>query len=198
MRATTICAVRHGGKVALGGDGQVTIGQTIMKSDARKVRTLAEGKVLVGFAGSAADAFALLERFEVRLKESQNRVRRAAVELAKDWRTDRALRRLEALLAVVDAEASLIISGSGDVIEPDDAVIGIGSGGAFAASAAKALLRHAKGLGAAEIVEESLRIAADVCIYTNDNITVLEIDDEAGGRPGKRSEAGHTDPGARA
>lgn len=180
VRATTICAVRHAGKVALGGDGQVTIGQTVMKSDARKVRTLAEGKVLVGFAGSAADAFALLERFEQRLKEAQNRVRRAAVELAKDWRTDRALRRLEALLAVVDGETSLIISGSGDVIEPDDGVIGIGSGGAFAASAAKALLRHAKGLGAAEIVEESLRIAAEVCIYTNDRITVLEIDAEEG------------------
>ncbi len=166
--------------MALGGDGQVTIGQTVMKSDARKVRTLAEGKVLVGFAGSAADAFALLERFEVRLKEAQGRVRRAAVELAKDWRTDRALRRLEALLAVVDGEASLIISGSGDVIEPDDGVIGIGSGGAFAASAAKALLRHAKGLGAAEVVEESLRIAAEVCIYTNDKVTVLEIDADGG------------------
>lgn len=182
MRATTICAVRHGGRVALGGDGQVTIGQTVMKTDARKVRTLAEGKVLVGFAGSAADAFALLERFEARLKEAQGRVRRAAVELAKDWRTDRALRRLEALLAVVDGEASLIISGSGDVIEPDDGVIGIGSGGAFAASAAKALLRHAKGLGAAEIVEEALGIAAEVCIYTNDKITVLEIDADEGPR----------------
>ncbi|MCW8141111.1 MAG: ATP-dependent protease subunit HslV [Planctomycetota bacterium] len=176
IRSTTICAVRHGGKVALGGDGQVTVGQTVMKRDARKVRTLAEGKVLVGFAGSAADAFALLERFEARLKESNGRVRRAAVELARDWRTDRALRRLEALLAVVDAEASLIISGSGDVIEPEDGVIGIGSGGAFAASAAKALLRHAKPLDAATVVEEALKIAAEVCIYTNDSITVLEIE----------------------
>jgi ATP-dependent HslUV protease subunit HslV len=178
IRSTTICSVRHGGKVALAGDGQVTIGATVMKTNARKVRTLAEGKVLAGFAGSAADAFALLERFELRLKEAQGRVRRAAVDLAKDWRTDRALRRLEALLAVVDAEASLIISGSGDVIEPDDGVIGIGSGGAFAASAAKALLRHAKPLGAATIVEESLKIAAEVCIYTNDNLTVLEIDSD--------------------
>lgn len=178
IRSTTICSVRHGGKVALAGDGQVTIGATVMKTDARKVRTLAEGRVLAGFAGSAADAFALLERFELRLKEAQGRVRRAAVDLAKDWRTDRALRRLEALLAVVDAEASLIISGSGDVIEPDDGVIGIGSGGAFAASAAKALLRHAKPLGAATITEEALKIASEVCIYTNDHITVLEIDAE--------------------
>lgn len=178
IHSTTICSVRHDGKVALAGDGQVTIGATVMKTDARKVRTLAEGKVLAGFAGSAADAFALLERFELRLKEAQGRVRRAAVDLAKDWRTDRALRRLEALLAVVDAEASLIISGSGDVIEPNDGVIGIGSGGAFAASAAKGLLRHAKHLGAATIAEESLKIASEVCIYTNDHITVLEIDSE--------------------
>jgi ATP-dependent HslUV protease, peptidase subunit HslV len=176
IHATTICSVRHNGKVAMAGDGQVTIGNTRMKKDARKVRTLAEGKVLVGFAGSAADAFALLDRFEDKLKDAQGKTRRAAVELAKDWRTDRALRRLEALLAIVDAEASLIISGSGDVIEPDDGVIGIGSGGAFAASAAKALMRHARSLSAHVIAEEALKIASEVCIYTNDHITSLEID----------------------
>lgn len=175
MRATTICAVRHAGKVALGGDGQVTIGQTVMKSDARKVRTLAEGKVLVGFAGSAADAFALLERFEQRLKEAQNRVRRAAVELAKDWRTDRALRRLEALLAVANADASLIITGNGDVIQPEDDLIAIGSGGAFAQSAARALLDNTQ-LEAREIVEKSLKIAGDICIYTNHNLTIEELE----------------------
>ena len=176
IHATTICSVRHNGKVALAGDGQVTIGNTVMKSDARKVRTLAEGKVLAGFAGSAGDAFALLERFEARLKDANGRVRRAAVDLAKEWRTDRALRRLEALLAVVDAEVSLVISGSGEVIEPDDGVIGIGSGGAYAASAAKALMKHARHLGAGTIAEEALKIASEVCIYTNDHITVLEID----------------------
>lgn len=176
IHATTICSVRHNGRVALAGDGQVTIGNTVMKSDARKVRTLAEGKVLAGFAGSAGDAFALLERFEARLKDAQGRVRRAAVDLAKEWRTDRALRRLEALLAVVDAEVSLVISGSGEVIEPDDGVIGIGSGGAFAAAAAKALQKHARHLAAGTIAEEALKIASQVCIYTNDHITVLEID----------------------
>jgi ATP-dependent HslUV protease, peptidase subunit HslV len=178
VRATTIVSVRHAGKAALAGDGQVTVGANVMKRDARKVRSLADGKVLCGFAGSAADAFALLERFEKRLEESGGRIRKAAVALAKDWRTDRALRKLEALLAVVDAQASLVISGSGEVIEPDDAVIGIGSGGALAASAAKALLRHAKHLPAATIAEESLRIAAESCIYTNDHITVLQVDAE--------------------
>lgn len=179
VRATTIASVRHGGRVALGGDGQVTVGNTVMKHDGRKVRTLAGGKVMTGFAGSAADAFALLERFEAKLEESQGRVRRAAVELAKEWRMDRALRRLDALIAVADAEVSLVISGSGDVIEPEDGVIGIGSGGAYAASAAKALLRHAPHLSAREIVESALRIAAEVCIYTNDRIHVLEL----GGEP---------------
>jgi ATP-dependent HslUV protease subunit HslV len=181
VRSTTICSVRLGDKVALAGDGQVTVGQTVMKREARKVRTLAEGKVLAGFAGSAADAFALLERFERRLEEAQGRVRRAAVDLARDWRTDRALRRLEALLCVVDAEATLVLSGTGDVIEPDDGIVGIGSGGAFAASAAKALVKHAPQLGAATIAEEALRIAADVCIYTNDHVTVLELEAAARG-----------------
>jgi ATP-dependent HslUV protease subunit HslV len=176
IHATTILSVRQGSKVALGGDGQVTVGQTVMKSDARKVRTLDGGKVLAGFAGSAADAFALLDRFEEKLKESQGQVKKAAVELAKDWRTDRALRRLEALLAVVDRKTSLVISGSGDVIEPEDGVIGIGSGGTFAASAAKALLRHAPQLGARRIVEEGLKVASEVCIYTNDHITIEELD----------------------
>jgi ATP-dependent HslUV protease, peptidase subunit HslV len=176
IHATTILSVRQGGRVALGGDGQVTVGQTVMKSDARKVRLLDGGKVLTGFAGSAADAFALLDRFEEKLKEAQGQVKKAAVDLAKDWRTDRILRRLEALIAVVDRKTSLIISGSGDVIEPEDGVIGIGSGGAFAASAAKALLRHAPHLGARKIVEEGLKVASEVCIYTNDKITIEELD----------------------
>jgi len=180
VRATTILSVRHGGAVAIGGDGQVTVGNTVMKHDARKVRALAGGAVLTGFAGAAADAFALLERFEGKLQQHTGRTRRAAVELAKEWRTDRALRPLEALIAVVDAETSLVISGTGDVIEPEDGVIGIGSGGAFAASAAKALLRHAPHLSAREVVEAGLRIAAEVCIYTNERVYV-EVLDAAGG-----------------
>lgn len=175
VRATTILSVRVHGRVAMGGDGQVTVGQTIMKHDAKKVRPLRGGSVLTGFAGSAADAFALLERFEGKLEESSGQVRRAAVELAKEWRTDRALRRLEALIAVVDADVSLIISGSGDVIEPEDGVIGIGSGGSFAAAAAKALLRKAPDLTAKEIVEESLAIAGEICVYTNARVHVLEL-----------------------
>ena len=177
VRATTIVSVRHQGRVAMGGDGQVTVGQTVMKHDGRKVRLLQGGAVLTGFAGSAADAFALLERFEGKLKEHKGRVRRAAVELAKDWRTDRALRRLEALIAVVDQDVSLVISGSGDVIEPEDGVIGIGSGGPFATAAAKALLAHAPGLSAAEMVREALKIAAEICIYTNDRIQVEELEE---------------------
>ena len=176
VRSTTILTVRHRGKVAMGGDGQVTVGETIMKGDARKVRPLLDGKVLTGFAGSAADAFALLDRFEGKLEEANGRVRRAAVELAKDWRTDRALRRLEALIAVADASVSLVLSGSGDVIEPEDGVIGIGSGGSFASAAAKALLRHAPQLSAEEVVREALGIAAEICIYTNDNLAVDELE----------------------
>ena len=175
FRTTTILSVRHGGRVAVGGDGQVTLGDTVMKGDARKVRALLDGTVLTGFAGSAADALALIDRFEAKLQAAQGQVRRAAVELAKEWRTDRALRRLEALIAVADAETSLIIGGNGDVIEPEDGVIGIGSGGAYAASAAKALLRHAPQMSAVEIAEAALTIAGEVCIYTNGRIRVLDL-----------------------
>src|SRR5438105_3368834 len=157
-RSTTILSVRKGGQVALGGDGQVTLGQVVAKHDANKIRRVGGGKVLVGFAGSAADAFALLERFEKKLSEFPDNTRRAVIELAKDWRTDRILRRLEAMLAVADRSCSLIVSGAGDVIEPTDGVIGIGSGGPYAASAAKALLQHSK-LSAQEIVETALTIA---------------------------------------
>src|SRR6266481_1538138 len=170
-RSTTILSVRRDGQVALGGDGQVTLGAVVAKQDAVKIRRVGGGKVLVGFAGSAADAFSLLERFEKKLAEFPDNTRRAVIELAKDWRTDRAMRRLEAMLAVVDAQTGLIASGAGDVIEPTDGIIGIGSGGAFAASAAKALLQHSS-LDAKAIVEAALKIAGEVCIYTNTNIKV--------------------------
>ena len=172
IRSTTILSVRRGGQVAVGGDGQVTMNETVVKADATKIRRLGDdGRVVCGFAGGAADAFALMERFEGKLKESSGNIRRAAVELAKAWRTDKVLRRLESLLVVVDAETSLIISGSGDVIEPADGLIGIGSGGAYARSAAAALLKHTD-MAAETIVREALAIAAEVCIYTNDRITV--------------------------
>jgi ATP-dependent HslUV protease, peptidase subunit HslV len=174
-KSTTILSVRRDGQVALGGDGQVTLGNTVAKHDAVKVRRLAGGRVLTGFAGSAADAFALLERFEKKLSEFPDNTRRAVIELAKEWRTDRVLRRLEAMLAVADKTTSLIVSGAGDVIEPTDGVIGIGSGGVYALSAAKALLAHSN-LGAKEIVEASLKIAGEVCIYTNGNIRVETLD----------------------
>src|SRR3982750_4720079 len=168
-RSTTILSVRKGAQVALGGDGQVTLGNTVAKHDAVKIRRIgAGGKVLTGFAGSAADAFALLERFEKKLAEHPDNTRRAVIELAKEWRTDRVLRRLEAMLAVVDKSTSLIVSGAGDVIEPTDGVIGIGSGGPYALSAAKALLLHTA-LSPKEIVESSLKIAGEVCIYSNTN-----------------------------
>jgi ATP-dependent HslUV protease subunit HslV len=170
-RSTTILSVRRGDDVALGGDGQVTLGNIVAKHDAVKVRRLGNGKVLSGFAGSAADAFALMERFEKKLAEHPDNMRRAATELAKDWRTDRILRRLKAMLAVVDKTTSLILSGAGDIIEPTDGVIGIGSGGPYAASAAKALLAHTK-LSPKEIVEAAMRIAGEICIYTNTNIKV--------------------------
>jgi ATP-dependent HslUV protease subunit HslV len=172
--STTILTVRRDGCVALGGDGQVTLGASIMKADANKIRRLLDGRVLTGFAGSSADAFALLERFEAKLKDYPNNVPRAATELAKDWRTDRALRRLEALLAVVDHKHTLLITGNGDVIQPTDNVLGIGSGGSYAIAAARALLQHST-LGAAEIVRRSLEIAADIDIYTNRNIVVEEM-----------------------
>jgi ATP-dependent HslUV protease subunit HslV len=174
VRATTILAVRHGGAVAVGGDGQVTLGNVVMKSDASKVRRLHGGKVLAGFAGSAADAFALLERFEARLKESQGSVQRAAIELAKDWRTDRALRRLEAMLIVADRDNLLVLSGTGDVIQPTEGAAAIGSGGPYALAAARALMQHAD-LPAAAVVRAALEIAADLCIYTNRNIAVEEL-----------------------
>src|SRR5438309_12014598 len=171
---TTILAVRRDGEVALGGDGQVTVGQTVMKSHAQKVRTLRGGKLLAGFAGAAADAFTLFEKFEEKLEKYPSNLPRAAVELAKDWRSDRVLRRLEALLAVTDREHGFIISGSGELIEPDDGVLAIGSGGSFALAAARALLAATK-LSPTDIVKRALEIAAEICVYTNTNITVLEL-----------------------
>jgi len=173
VRATTILGVRRDGKVALGGDGQVSVGETIMKSNAMKVRTLRGGKLLAGFAGAAADAFTLFEKFEEKLERHPGNLSRAAVELAKDWRSDRVLRRLEALLAVTDAERGFIISGTGDIIEPDDGILAIGSGGSYALAAARALLTNTD-LPPREIVQRGLTIASDICVYTNSNITVLE------------------------
>ncbi|TWT90162.1 ATP-dependent protease subunit HslV [Pseudobythopirellula maris] len=170
-RSTTILTVRKDGRVAMGGDGQVSLGDTVMKSDARKVRVLGEGRVITGFAGSAADAFALLERFEAKLKDYPKNMPRAATELAKDWRMDRALRRLEAMIAVADVENTLLVSGTGDVIQPTDGVLGIGSGGNFATAAARALVEHSS-MSAEEIVREALRIAGDICVYTNHSIVV--------------------------
>lgn len=174
IRSTTILAVRRDGRVALGGDGQVSMGETVMKSNALKVRTLKGGKVLAGFAGSTADAFTLFERFEEKLERFPENLPRAAVELAKDWRSDRMLRRLEALLAVVDRQHSFVLSGTGDVIEPDDGILAIGSGGPFALAAARALKDHSS-LPAPDIVRKALEIAGEICIYTNSKITVLEL-----------------------
>jgi len=174
VRSTTILAVRHKGKVAIGGDGQVTVGNLVMKSDAQKIRRLHNGRVLTGFAGAAADAFALLERFEAKLKDFQGNVPRAATELAKDWRMERSLRRLEAMLIAVDRDNLLVVSGTGDVIQPTDGVAAIGSGGGYALAAARALLAHSQ-LTAPEIVRAGLEIAADLCIYTNRSLVVEEI-----------------------
>jgi ATP-dependent HslUV protease subunit HslV len=174
IHSTTILTVRHQGRVALGGDGQVTLGTAVMKADAVKIRRLMEGKVITGFAGSSADSFALLERFEAKLKDYPSNVPRAATELAKEWRTDRALRRLEALLAVVDARHTLLVTGTGDVIQPTDGVLGIGSGGSYAVAAARALIAHSE-LSAADIVRRSLEIAAGIDIYTNTHIHVEEM-----------------------
>jgi ATP-dependent HslUV protease subunit HslV len=174
FHATTVVAVRHGGRVAMAGDGQVSLGATIMKHTARKVRRVYHDRVLAGFAGTAADAFALFERFEGRLEQHRGNLRRAAVELAKEWRSDRVLRRLEALLAVADADASFIVSGTGEVLEPDDGLIGIGSGGPFALAAARALVAHSD-LDAKAIAAEAMRIAAGICVYTNDQVTVEEL-----------------------
>src|SRR5438445_7826142 len=167
VRSTTILAVRQNGNVAIGGDGQVTLGNVVMKGDAHKIRKLSDGKVLLGFAGASADAFALLERFEAKLKDFQGSVPRAATELAKDWRMDRNLRRLEAMMVVLDKDHLLLLSGTGDVIQPSDGIAAIGSGGPYAQAAARALVKHAPDLNAAEIVRAALEIAADLCIYTN-------------------------------
>lgn len=173
-RGTTILSVRRGNKVVIGGDGQVSMGNTIMKGNARKVRRLYKDQVIAGFAGGTADAFTLFERFEAKLETHNGQIVRAAVELAKDWRTDRALRRLEALLAVANHEASLIVTGNGDVIQPEDDLIAIGSGGPFAQSAARALLENTE-LEPQEIVKKGLTIAGDVCVYTNHNFTIEEL-----------------------
>jgi ATP-dependent HslUV protease subunit HslV len=175
IRSTTILAVRHKNHAAIGGDGQVTLGNVVMKSDAHKIRRLHGGKVVVGFAGASADAFALLERFEAKLKDFQGNVPRAATELAKEWRTDRMLRRLEAMMIAVDRDSLLVISGTGDVIQPTDGIVAIGSGGPYALAAARALAAHTD-LGAADIVRAALNIAGDICIYTNRNVEVEVIE----------------------
>jgi len=174
IHGTTILAVRRDGRVAMGGDGQITVGDTVMKANATKVRALKGGKILAGFAGAAADAFTLFEKFEEKLERYPGNISRAAVELAKDWRSDRVLRRLEALLTVADKESGYVISGSGELIEPDDGVLTIGSGGSYALAAARALLQSSK-LSPKEIVQKSLEIAAEICVYTNTHITVLEL-----------------------
>jgi ATP-dependent HslUV protease subunit HslV len=174
FRGTTILMVRRGGKVAVAGDGQVTLGDMVMKHHAKKVRRLYHGKIIVGFAGSAADALTLFERLEAKLEKHQGNLTRSVVELAKDWRTDKILRRLEALLLAVDETGALLVSGTGDVIEPDEGVMAIGSGGAYALSAARALMAHTE-LGAAEICREAMNIAASICVYTNSEIVIEEL-----------------------
>jgi ATP-dependent HslUV protease, peptidase subunit HslV len=175
IRSTTICGIVHNGKAAMAGDGQVTLGNTVMKHNAMKIRKIAGGKVLCGFAGASADAFTLMEKFEDKLEQYRGNVSRAAVELAKDWRSDKYLRKLEAMLAVVTGEKALIISGNGDVVEPDDNIVAIGSGGAFALAAAKMLKKHSD-LSAKEIVAEAMRTASEICIYTNDKINIEEVE----------------------
>jgi ATP-dependent HslUV protease subunit HslV len=172
-RSTTILSVRKGGHVVVAGDGQVTMGATVMKANARKVRRLGKGEVIAGFAGATADAFALFERLEAKIEQHPGQLARACVELAKDWRTDKYLRRLEAMMAVVDAKASLILSGTGDVVEPEEGLIGIGSGGPYALAAARALLHL--DLSAEEIARRAMKIAAELCIYTNDNVTLESL-----------------------
>jgi ATP-dependent HslUV protease subunit HslV len=174
IEATTIICVRHRGQLAMAGDGQVSMGQTILKQTARKIRRLYKDKVLAGFAGATSDAFALFSRFETKLEEYRGNLSRAAIELAKDWRLDRALRRLEALLVVADKESGFLISGTGDVVEPDDGIIAAGSGGPFALAAARALIKHSD-LPAREIALEALKISAGICVYTNENITIEEL-----------------------
>jgi ATP-dependent HslUV protease subunit HslV len=174
IRSTTVIGLTYNGKTVIGSDGQVTVGATVMKHRAKKIRRLYNGKVLAGFAGAAADAFTLFTRFEDNLEKYRGNLERAAVELAKDWRTDKYLRQLEALLAVLDGTTSLVISGTGEIIEPDDGILAIGSGGSYALAAARMLIKHSD-LPARSIVEESLRVAADICIYTNDNISIEEL-----------------------
>jgi ATP-dependent HslUV protease subunit HslV len=175
VHSTTVLAVRHGGKVVVASDGQVTLGQTVVKHQAKKVRRLYHERVLAGFAGSAADGFALFARFEGKLEEHRGNLERAAVELAREWRTDRALRRLEAMLLVADTRVTYLLSGTGDLIEPDDGVLGIGSGGPFAMAAARALLRHQPGVSARQVVEAAMAIAAEICIYTNTTLALEEL-----------------------
>jgi ATP-dependent HslUV protease, peptidase subunit HslV len=174
IRSTTVICVRHNGRLAMAGDGQVSLGQTILKQTARKIRRLHKDKVLAGFAGATSDAFALFSRFENKLEEHRGNLGRAAIELAKDWRLDKALRQLEALLIVADKDSSFLISGTGDVVEPDDGILAIGSGGPYALAAARALVRHT-GLSAKDIALEAMRIAAGICVYTNDQITIEEL-----------------------
>lgn len=176
LKATTVIGVMHNGTVAIGGDGQATMGNTVMKSTVRKVRKLQDGKILAGFAGSTADAFTLFEKFEEKLNSFNGNLQRAAVELAKEWRKDKFLQKLEALLVVMDKNTLLLISGQGDVIEPDDQIVAIGSGGSYALAAARALKENVSDITAREIIEKSLIIAADIDIYTNHNLTILEID----------------------
>jgi ATP-dependent HslUV protease subunit HslV len=173
-KATTIICVRHKGKIAIAGDGQVTMGQTVLKKKASKIRILYKGNILAGFSGATSDAFALFSRFETKIEEYHGNISRAAIELAKDWRLDKALRRLEALLIVADKDRSFLISGTGDVVEPDDGILAIGSGGAYALAAARALLKHTD-LSAKEIAMEAMKISADICVYTNDQITAEEL-----------------------
>lgn len=177
FHATTICGIRHKGRVAIAGDGQVTLGQTVMKSSAKKIRRLYNDQIVAGFAGAAADAFTLFERFEEKLERYSGNLPKSAVELAKDWRQDRYLRRLEALLIVMDSKHSFVISGTGDIIEPDDGIAAIGSGGMYAMAAARSLVKFSS-LSAAEIAEEALKTAAGICIYTNNNIIVEELKQE--------------------
>ena len=174
MHATTILAVRHQGKTVLAGDGQVTLGNTVMKHGAKKIRRLYNESILAGFAGSAADSFALFSRFESKLEQYRGNLERAAVELARDWRTDRLLRRLEAMLIVADRKQTFLLSGTGDLIEPDDGIVAVGSGGPFALAAARALARHST-LDARQIAEEAMKIAGDICIYTNGSLTIEEL-----------------------
>jgi ATP-dependent HslUV protease subunit HslV len=173
-KATTIICIRHKGKIAMAGDGQVSLGQTVLKKKASKIRTLYKGNVLAGFSGATSDAFALFARFETKLEEYHGNLSRAAIELAKDWRLDKALRRLEALLIVADKDYSFLLSGTGDVVEPDDGILAIGSGGAYALAAARALIKKTD-MTAKDIALEAMKIAADICVYTNDQITVKEL-----------------------